>query len=298
MYDPSDRRFMAADLIRGMITNPQTLNLYVYVLDNPVLFIDPSGLILRAVGDTEAIKKDLQDLTGYSIKIDSKTGIVALGAFLPLASGGYPDSYALVRRIIDHPHTTTISSDAGYREDRANPQDNNWRDAGIKPAVYNSFGKLIKPATPGMGTNAQVFYTPGQNVSIGVYTGMHNGLRVASYDSSQTPSFIVLAHELIHADRYMHGIAIEPFNPRNKMIKYYVRLNCENNSNNPFVIDLFKHIKQLVSYEEIQTIGFPFDESEFKWIPEGFKGHDEKTYKVVTENMIRFEHGLKDRVAY
>jgi len=43
MYDPGDRRFMAADPIMGNVRNPQTLNLFVYCLDNPLKYIDPLG---------------------------------------------------------------------------------------------------------------------------------------------------------------------------------------------------------------------------------------------------------------
>jgi len=50
MYDPGDRRFMAADPIVGDILNPQTLNLYVYCIDNPVLYIDRTGLWYMQVG--------------------------------------------------------------------------------------------------------------------------------------------------------------------------------------------------------------------------------------------------------
>jgi RHS repeat-associated protein len=44
MYDAQDRRFMAVDPFKGVITNPQTLILYAYVFNNPVLWVDPFGL--------------------------------------------------------------------------------------------------------------------------------------------------------------------------------------------------------------------------------------------------------------
>jgi len=44
MYDAADRRFMAVDPVKGTAMNPQTLNVYVYCIDNPIKYIDPTGL--------------------------------------------------------------------------------------------------------------------------------------------------------------------------------------------------------------------------------------------------------------
>jgi len=43
MYDAVDRRFMAVDPLEGFTTDTQTLNAYIYVLDNPLFWIDPDG---------------------------------------------------------------------------------------------------------------------------------------------------------------------------------------------------------------------------------------------------------------
>ncbi|WP_171056245.1 RHS repeat-associated core domain-containing protein [Paenibacillus sinopodophylli] len=42
-YDPSVGRFMNEDTYEGELTNPSTLNLYTYVINNPLLYSDPSG---------------------------------------------------------------------------------------------------------------------------------------------------------------------------------------------------------------------------------------------------------------
>jgi RHS repeat-associated protein len=44
MYDAQGWRFMAADLVAGNLRNSLTLNKYLYVLDNPLLYVDPFGL--------------------------------------------------------------------------------------------------------------------------------------------------------------------------------------------------------------------------------------------------------------
>jgi RHS repeat-associated protein len=42
-YSSSQGRFTSADSVAGSAVNPQTLNLYAYVLNNPLKYVDPSG---------------------------------------------------------------------------------------------------------------------------------------------------------------------------------------------------------------------------------------------------------------
>ena len=49
LYDPQTMRFNAPDPVRGNIVNPQTLNLYTYVLNSPTNLVDPWGLTPEAV---------------------------------------------------------------------------------------------------------------------------------------------------------------------------------------------------------------------------------------------------------
>ena len=42
-YDPTTGRFITEDTLFGEMDNPLTQNLYAYCLNNPVLYIDPSG---------------------------------------------------------------------------------------------------------------------------------------------------------------------------------------------------------------------------------------------------------------
>ena len=51
-YDANIGRFISADTIVQSLANPQTLNRYSYVVNNPVRFTDPSGhCVLACVGD-------------------------------------------------------------------------------------------------------------------------------------------------------------------------------------------------------------------------------------------------------
>ncbi|MCY9583023.1 RHS repeat-associated core domain-containing protein, partial [Paenibacillus alvei] len=44
-YDPSLGRFINEDTYEGELRTPLTLNLYTYVYNNPLAYIDPSGHI-------------------------------------------------------------------------------------------------------------------------------------------------------------------------------------------------------------------------------------------------------------
>ena len=60
-YSSSQGRFLSADSVAGAITNPQTQNLYAYVHNNPLQYIDPSGHLavgLGAGGHNDNFKKD------------------------------------------------------------------------------------------------------------------------------------------------------------------------------------------------------------------------------------------------
>jgi RHS repeat-associated protein len=43
-YDPEIGRFISADAIVPDLANPQSLNRYTYVLNNPLKYIDPTGM--------------------------------------------------------------------------------------------------------------------------------------------------------------------------------------------------------------------------------------------------------------
>src|SRR5206468_10514602 len=43
-YDPTIGRFISQDPYAGRLSNPQSLNPYIYVFDTPTSFIDPTGM--------------------------------------------------------------------------------------------------------------------------------------------------------------------------------------------------------------------------------------------------------------
>ena len=62
-YDPSIGRFITEDSWPGEMVNPQSQNLYVYVMNNPLKYIDPTGH--NATENNENYGNTLIDFRGY-----------------------------------------------------------------------------------------------------------------------------------------------------------------------------------------------------------------------------------------
>jgi len=81
-YSSTQGRFTSADPIpmtSQRPSDPQRLNLYAYVRNNPLTNIDPNGLDLYATGEeAERFRKDLEKATHLKLKLDSKTGKITI----------------------------------------------------------------------------------------------------------------------------------------------------------------------------------------------------------------------------
>ncbi len=83
-YDSSSMgRFMTPDPIvitTERLYDPQQLNAYSYVRNNPTRLVDPTGMILQLSGDAAAARADLCQIVGADncsrISVDEKTGVV------------------------------------------------------------------------------------------------------------------------------------------------------------------------------------------------------------------------------
>jgi RHS repeat-associated protein len=82
-YDPAIGRFINEDSLEGTVTNPLTLNVYSYVNNNPLMYVDPTGNM--AWSQLKTLLGGLVDgLTGFSdlknlFSWDTIVGIIQFG---------------------------------------------------------------------------------------------------------------------------------------------------------------------------------------------------------------------------
>ncbi|KQN96006.1 RHS repeat-associated core domain-containing protein [Paenibacillus sp. Leaf72] len=70
-YDPYVGRFISEDTYKGRANEPLSLNRYTYVLNNPLIYLDPTGMV-------EVALRDLVKATDAQLSCDSKTGITTI----------------------------------------------------------------------------------------------------------------------------------------------------------------------------------------------------------------------------
>ena len=70
-YSATQGRFMSADTFGGKVFNPQTLNLYAYVVNNPLKWIDPTGHFLQdPTNEDDPNKKHAKDENNQIFEVD------------------------------------------------------------------------------------------------------------------------------------------------------------------------------------------------------------------------------------
>ena len=91
MYDAADRRFMSVDPVKGEVKEPATFIQYIYALNNPILMLDPTGML--AVCNYGDSGKDVNDLQVFLNRYGyfSTRQVITSGYF------GQPTTEALIR---------------------------------------------------------------------------------------------------------------------------------------------------------------------------------------------------------
>src|SRR2546426_5377451 len=120
-YHPTQGRWLSPDLLGGDVTNPQSLNRYAYVLNNPCNYLDPLGLECRIAvaisrdGLTDAqqdaaVGEFMRVLGGAGISVGIVKGNESPDYLLSFTSGGPPNT---VGTTFPNP-TRTALENVGY----------------------------------------------------------------------------------------------------------------------------------------------------------------------------------------
>jgi len=258
-YDPNVRRFISEDPVED------GGNWYVYAGNNPVMFIDPWGFRATLTGEKKYWQitfDELQTLTDDILTYDKQTGVITIKSY---GQGAKVTGTQLVRRLIENNNFDLKIQRNGYDEEE--------RKLGTQ---------VIKASAKGATININDEW----NNDPSAYILVANGDGTTSLQAAKdTPSFIFLGHELIHAYHHMNGT----FNKKNGGLRYYTyegKLFSEAMKSNQF-------------NDEFETIGLGYIVSvpimqgkslNPRWVP--------SYYNSITENTLRQEHGLKARAAY
>jgi RHS repeat-associated protein len=263
-YSFTQGRFTSPDPLtftQRRAIDPQQLNLYSYVRNDPLNFIDPDGKDLVAVtdptGETYEIPEDKRRTLQRELsrlapgtKVDKQGRVHKPGFFRRLVNKatGHGQGTSLISRLVDSDKTTgiVISNADSSVTMRGTSLTDKIKVNGVKPAALIFWGS--KPGTLSSVRTADA----GGRVS-----------DTSPIRDAPTPSAITLGHELIHADHIVNGT--------------YSNTKAEHT---------FREGSNTYSEQE--------SEDEFRAV--GFAGFTRKG--DITENQLRKELGLRPRAAY
>ena len=288
IYDAGDRRFLAVDAFRGWIAFPETLNPYAYCINNPLIYIDPTGWIIVLKGDADErqlLLNTLRKLTDDTIDLhEVEVPIIPPATqyrviIMQENEGNLPIGTSLIRKLILNPSALVLNH--GYNRGQVN-------------YVTPFRGMYFAGATDGTGTSATINFDTRSRVN--VLTIDSNGIIA----ERRVPDYIILGHEMVHAYHIMTGTMIPP---RIRAMSIY-----RDSANGGALI-------HLASAEELRTIGvsyFPLIVCEddinrptgmLWWRRHNVTRSDYGemvgfSSTVFSENALRVEHGLPLRIAY
>ncbi|MBQ8940723.1 MAG: hypothetical protein IJ062_02725, partial [Firmicutes bacterium] len=262
-YNPQIQRFINVDPIRD------GYNWYGYAYDNSVSYIDPIGLLLYVCGsesEQNMLIEELNYLTDYKLNYDKSSGkVYIVNDDIPDTEYYYWGNKLINKMLDDENHSTRIYyKDSIYnphRWEKFNKGDGSYTQAKEESKIYYNNGE------PGLGSDVDIILQKG---TVSHFVEESPGSNVAELQL-EDETFIVLAHELIHASEYMSGTTL----PGNLLYRYsfytknwYGKLVKKK--------ELYAH-----KIDEYIVVGLILD-------------NDNR----ITENKIRKEHGLPKRMAY
>jgi hypothetical protein len=221
-------------------------------------------------------------LAGTDFTASETNGVVSLSS---TDQSGDP-RVGLLRSIINSPRTVTVRP-------IKTPQNQTLPDAGLAGVLPGATLRGVKAAAT-TGTDAQVLFNPEHQDSIEVWDPEQGAIV-----REDMPSFLILAHELVHAERALRGKAANDPKTGERLEAVYKNFAGE--------LDV-GHL------EELQTVGLPLlDQMELESALEGnelrglrlspkfrhlLRTADTENEAPFTENKIRAALNLKLRAKY
>lgn len=182
-YAPAIGRFLSEDFVHDR------LNWYAYCDNNPLVYTDPSGCVIQLIGTEEekqTVLRNLQSITDYQLSYDTN-GIINIEDYT--ISGDHVKGNELVRKmVINGDHKTRIEVEKGKTS---------WTIPNTNDALMTTLEKA------GKGSGSTILFDTTEGFELPTCDPVTGIVKLAP-----TPAFIILAHELIHADRCMRGMAI------------------------------------------------------------------------------------------
>ena len=224
-YSPNHGRFTQLDPARD------GLNWYAYCANNPILFVDPWGLVLSVPefddGSHDKVMEYLQKLTNHKlVRENGKVRIAERATDSSLSAGD-----ELIERIINSEFTCTVALG--------------------KSGSNGTLPSDTEASQNGTGCNAIVnIYLDTADDQMATYSDDVFG----TLENSGRPLYIALAHELIHADRDMRGVSLPNVEDTEQYYDYYNKATGK----------IEQHHRKTIA-NEMQTIGIyvkghPLDE--------------------------------------
>lgn len=266
MYSSQMKRFSSTDLIAFSsirINDPQRINLYSYVKNNPLNLADQSGTEgYVGTADTALREKIVGALKEIApgTKVDSNGTIHKPGFFKRILNHftGHGKGTDLISRIVDSSRTISIVGIAVPNNMTVpHSSENATNGTGTDSTVYlNEFVKSVEVRMP----DAQGKITENSPIKL------------------ETPSFAtVLGHELIHALHNAEGNATPNEIEVGRFFSESATFHTDNGK-----ITITQNYIERYRFEEYRTVGFS-----------GFTQKGD-----ITENQLRKELGQKPRAAY